>query len=135
MDELQRILEEWLSFFFKEGRYKVTDSKTGSSFNDALIDFSSDRLTWRLVNDKAQFFLSCRSSHGRYKDWERYSVDLLRWLLEGKKSNSAVLTQEMSEWVSENLSAIEEKFSLENLSNTKAELDKLEKLRAKALFG
>jgi len=135
MDELQKVLKKWLSFFFIENRYQIVKAEVGVSFNDAVIDFSSDRLIWRLVNDRSQILITCRPVKGKYKDWDWYSVDLLLRLIDGKKLNSVVLTEEISQWIKNNLTKIEEKFSADSLNKTKKELAKLEKLRAKEMFG
>lgn len=135
MDELKRILSEWLSFFFCDNRYQVTRSEIGRSFNDAFIEFSSDSLIWRLVNDRSQVLLSCRSVHRVYKEWEWYSIDLLYRLINKKRLLTAVLNYEIAQWIKANLFLIEEKFSTSCLEQTERELKKLEKIRVKEMFG
>lgn len=136
MDALQRVLKEWLAFFFENDRYRVTHSQTGPSFNDALVEFSSTKLNWRLVNDRAQIFLDCSpiaTTTNRTSKW--YSLDILFRLISGKRLESAVLTKQLSEWIESNLLLIEDRFSEDRLAQTVSELKKLEKLRAKELFG
>jgi hypothetical protein len=55
-------------------------------------------------------------------------------LITGERIESAVLTQGMANWFKRNLSEIEERFSDERLEETRRELKKLERLRAKELF-
>lgn len=135
MAELLKVLREWLIFFFVKDRYRLVYSQVGLSFDDALIEFVSDTLRWRLVCDRSQVFLDCRPAKGRHKDWDWYSADLLIRLTTGKRIDSAVLTQDMAKWFQSNLSEIEQKFSEERLEETVRELKKLEKVRAKELFG
>lgn len=135
MAELLRVLREWLLFFFASDRYRLAHSQVGPSFDDALIEFASNTLRWRLVRDRSQILLNCRPAEGKYKDWEWYSADVLIRLITGQRVDSAVLTQDMATWFEKNLSEIERRFSDERREETKRELKKLEKLRAKELFG
>ncbi len=135
MAELLRVLREWLLFFFSDDRYRLVHSQVGPSFDDALIEFASSTLRWRLVQDRSQILLNCRPAEGRYKDWEWYSSDVLIRLLTGQRVDSAVLTEDIAIWFSDNLSEIEQRFSAERLEETRRELKRLEKLRAKELFG
>lgn len=134
MLELLRVLGEWLLFFFGDNRYRLVHSQVGPSFDDALIEFASGTLRWRLVQDRSQVLLHCRPAEGRFKDWEWYSTDVLIRLITGERIESAVLTQDMANWFKRNLSEIEERFSDERLEETRRELKKLERLRAKELF-
>ena len=135
MDELQRILKVWLRFFFVGGRYQVVNTQTGPSPGDALVDFSSARIIWRLANDRSQPLLSCCPGLGKYNDVESYSIDLLVRLIDGEKMGSAILTKEKSEWIEANLLAIEDLFTAEKMAQTISDMKKLKKLRAKELFG
>ena len=135
MDELQRVFKEWLNFFLIDGRYQVTNTQDGPSFNDALIDFSSENLSWRLVNDRAQILLSCSPGKDSYIETKSYSLDLLFRLVQGKRLESAILTKEKALWLEENIGKIEELFSKVRLAQTMKELKKLQAIRAKELFG
>ncbi len=135
MAELLGVLREWLIFFFTDNRYRLVHSEVGTSFGDALIEFASRTLRWRLVRDRSQILLNCRPAEGRYKDWEWYSADLLMRLVTGHRVESAVLTQDMARWFEGNLSEIEQRFSEERLEETQRELKKLERQRGKELFG
>lgn len=135
MVELLKVLAEWLSFFFADNRYRLVDSQASESFGNAVIEFASDTLRWRLVRDRSQIFLDCRPVKGKYKEWEWYSADILIRLLTGNRVESAVLTQEMAVWFGKNLSEIEARFSENRLAETLRELKKLEHLRSKELFG
>lgn len=135
MAELLRILREWLLFFFTDDHYRMVHSQVGPSFDDALIEFASNRLRWRLVQDRSQVLLNCRPAEGEDRDSEWYSADVLFRLIAGQRLRSAVLTQQMATWFAGNLSEIEQRFADERLEETKRELKRLEKLRAKELFG
>lgn len=135
MAELLRILREWLLFFFAGNRYRLVHSQVGPSFDDALIEFVSNTLRWRLVRDRSQVFLDCRLAEGKDKDWEWYSADVLIRLIAGRRADSAVLTQGMAAWFEANLPEVERRFSDDRREETRRELKKLEKLRAKELFG
>ena len=135
MAELLRVLREWLLFFFVGDRYRIVHSQVGPSFDDALIEFASNTLRWRLMQDRSQILLSCRPAEGKHKDWDWYSADMLIRLITGQRLDSAVLTQDMATWFEENLSEIEQRFSGERREQTTGELKKLEALRAKELFG
>lgn len=135
MVDLLKVLVEWLSFFFAENRYRLVHSEVGTSFGDALIEFVSETIRWRLVRDRSQIFLDCRPARGEHKDWEWYSSDVLIRLITGQRVESAELTQDMANWFESNLSEIELRFSNERLEETKLQLKKLEQLRAKELFG
>jgi len=135
MAELLKVLGNWLVFFFEDNRYHLIYSEVGDSFDNALIEFESDRLRWRLVRDRSQILLNCRPSEGKFKDWEWYSADILIRLITGDQIQSAVLTQDMASWFECNLSDIERRFSEDMIEDTQRELKKLERLRAKELFG
>ena len=135
MGELLRVLREWLLFFFADNRYRLVYSQVGPSFNDALIEFASPILRWRLVRDRSQICLLCRPAEGKYRDWEWYSADILIRLIAGHRVKSAVLTEDTANWFKNNLSEIEQRFSDEQIEETEHELKKLERLRSKELFG
>lgn len=135
MVELLKVLAEWLSFFFAENRYRLVDSLVGTTYGDALVEFSSDTLRWRLIRDRSQILLDCQPVGGGYKRSEWFSTDLLIRLITGRRVESAVLTEEMASWFEENLSEVEDRFSADRLDGTVRELKRLKRLRAKELFG
>lgn len=135
MVELLKVLAEWLSFFFVENRYRLVYSEVGTTYGDALVEFASDRLRWRLIRDRSQILLNCRPARGKYKDWEWFSTDLLIRLITGRRVESAVLTEEMARWFYANLSDIEERFAADRLEQTVRDLKQLTRVRAKELFG
>ena len=135
MEELQRILKEWLNFFFIGGRYHVVNTQAGPSFNDALIDFRSEVVSWRLANDRGQILLSFSLGKDSFDETDSYSLDLLFRLVEGQRLESAILTKEKAKWLEENIEKIEQRFSQVSLSQTLKDLKKLRTLRAKEMFG
>lgn len=134
MVELLRVLADWLNFFFINNRYRLDHSQVGPSSNDALIEFVSGTLRWRLVRDRSQVLLSCRPSKKGYKESEWYSADIIIRFITEQKVDSAVLTQDMAAWFERNLSEIEQRFSTEQLDVTIAALKRLEQLRSKEHF-
>ncbi len=135
MVELLRVLAEWLSFFFTGAGYRLIDSDVGTSYGDALIEFASEKLGWRLVRDRSQIFLDCRPARPKHKSREWYSTDVLIRLMTGRSLESSELTKDVAKWIEANLSDIEMRFAADRLEETQRELKKLEQLRAKELFG
>lgn len=135
MGELLKVLAEWLSFFFVDGRYRLVNSEVGATYGDAFIEFASDKLRWRLVRDRSQISLSCRPVHGNLKDWDWFSTDILIRLITGHRVESALLTEEVAKWLHIHLSEIEERFEANRLEQTIRDLKHLERIRAKELFG
>lgn len=135
MIELLKVLGEWLGFFFREGRYRLINSEVGGSFGDALVEFASEDLVWRLVRDRSQIFLDCRPVRGNPESSEWFSADLLVRLCSGRRVDSAVLTEQMAHWFEENLSQIEGRFSPGSLNETAGDLKKLKSRRSRELFG
>ena len=133
MRELLRVLAEWLAFFFDDGRYRIVDSDVTESFGNAAITFASDELAWLLVRDRSQIFLRCRSLKMKKESW--YSTDVLMRLLTGKRLESAELTEETASWLGDHLAEIEARFSPGELEHTIHELNELQRVRAKELFG
>jgi hypothetical protein len=133
--ELLRVLAEWLSFFFADNRYRLVDSDVGPTYGDALVEFASDTLRWRLIRDRSQVLLDCQPTNAVSKRSEWFSADLLIRLIGGDRVDSGVLTEEMASWFAENLSEIEERFSAARLEETATELKMLKRLRARELFG
>ena len=121
MRELLRVLADWLSFFFNDGRYRIVDSDVSKSFGNAAITLASDELVWLLVRDRSQIFLDCRPLKIKKESW--YSTDLLMRLLTGKRLESAELTEEATSWVGDHLSEIEARFSPGELDKTIHELN------------
>src|SRR5262245_19483310 len=135
MAELLRVLADWLSFFFTDGRYRLVDSQVSTAFGDALIELASERLSWRLVRDRTQIFLDCSPPQTGKKKREWYSTDVLICLLTGSRVESSELTEEVAKWIEANLTEIETRFSADRLEETSRELKRLERLRAKEMFG
>ena len=125
MVELLKVLCVWLSFFFAENRYRLVDSEVGTTYGDALVEFASDTLRWRLVRDRSQISLNCRPARGKYKDWEWFSTDVLIRLITGCRVESAELTEEVASWFQANLSDIEERFSADRFSSVQQPTSRL----------
>jgi hypothetical protein len=135
MTELLRVLAGWLLFFLSDNRYRLVDSHVGTTYGDALIEFASTTLRWRLTRDRSQLLLDCRPLTGVSKHQEWFSADLLIRLISGRRVESGVLTEETASWFEQNLPEIEERFSTERSEETVNELKKLKRIRAKELFG
>lgn len=133
--ELLRVLAQWLLFFFSDNRYRLADPQVGTTYGDALVEFASSTLRWRLTRDRSQLLLDCRPLTGVSKRQEWFSADLMIRLISGRRVESGVLTEEMASWFEENLPEIEERFSPERSEETVNELKKLKRIRAKDLFG
>jgi len=134
MAELLRILADWLIFFFDDNRYRLVYSEVGSTYGDALVELTSDRIRWRLVRDRSQVRLICQPVEGTYKKWDWFSIDLLMRLITGSPPNSAMLTPEVAQWLSVHLTEIEERFANNRLPETIRELRHMERVRAKEIF-
>lgn len=135
MAELLRILADWLTFFFDGNRYRLVHSETTESFGNALIEFSSDVLKWRLVRDRLQIFLECRPLHRKLKSYEWFSTDILFHWITGRRLDSSMLTEEVSKWLGANLEEIEKRLSAERIDQSLLELKELERIRTKEMFG
>lgn len=135
MVELLKVLAEWLGFFFVKAGYRLIDSEAGASYGDAWIEFASDKLAWRIVRDRSQIFLECGPSESAHKRREWYSTDVLVRLITGRSVPTSELSEEAARWIEGNLADIEARFAHERLEDTQRELKRLERLRAKELFG
>lgn len=132
-----RILEYLIRhcpFLLTSPAYRFVDSRVGESFGgDAYLVFESNSLRMRFVCDRGQLFLDFQStSHPDDTDW--FSVDVVRRLLEGAHSVSAELDAASAAFLEANLVEIEACFA-ERSDETVAELRRLERVRAKELFG
>lgn len=132
-----RILQYLLghcAFLLTSPDYRFVDSRVAESFgDDAYLVLESRSLRMRFVCDRGQLFLDFQStSHSGDKDW--FSVDVVRRLLEGEQPGSAELDPEYADFLESKIADIETCFS-ERLDETVAELRRLERVRAKELFG
>lgn len=133
MSELQEILSGWLGYFFSDGRYRLVEIDPDGTSGYDFIAWASDILIWRLSSHRFQVLLEYRPVTGKDDDW--YTTDLLVRLIFGKRVSSSTLTKEVTEWIEQNLVDIESRFSEERLSATMRELQELERIRGKELFG
>ena len=135
MNEILRFLLTHCSFLYETNRFKFVDSEVAPGFGgDAFLVLASEVLRLRFVRDRGQLLLGFQSIHERSEmDW--YSVELIQQLLTGDKPRSAVLSDAYAMFLRSHLTEIEERFSKESLADTLRNLRKLERLRAKELFG
>lgn len=132
-----RILEYLLrhcAFLLTSPTYRIVDSRVTESFGgDAYLVLESSSLRMRFVCDRGQLFLDFQSrSHSSDAAW--FSVDVVRRLLDGEQPVSAELDSDYAAFLEHEIAEIEACFS-ERLDETVAELRRLERVRAKELFG
>jgi hypothetical protein len=131
MREVLLALAEQLAFFFEPPAYQLVDSGVGS-MGDAYVTLRGECLIWRVVRDRSQLYLECRSPDGSDDRW--ITTDLLIRLLEGRRVQSAELDTETAAWVGSHLRDIEARFTPDAVSATIAELQGSKRRRANELF-
>jgi hypothetical protein len=136
VNEILHFLIGYCSLLWDQGRYRIADSGTTTSFGgDAYVIIESASLRMRFVRDRGQLFLDFQETVANERDpW--YSVDLVRHLLTGERPASAELSADYGEFLRESLPEIERRFSDDSVAAaTKHRLNELKRLRAKELFG
>lgn len=136
MNEILAFLIKYCSYLWAQGRYRFVDSGAAASFGgDAYVTIESDSLRMRFVRDRGQIFLDFQECGAAPKDvW--YSIDLVRRLLTGQRSESAELDEDYAQFLKDTLPEIERMFADEsNIFETKRQLQNLKRIRAKELFG
>ena len=135
MNQILRYLLDYCSFLYEPGRYRFVDSETSASFGgDAYLTLASDSVRIRFVRDRDRLLMEFQSveEEGQF-DW--YSIDVVRQLVTGEPRRSARLDEDQAAFLREHLDDIEERFAPERLDETTTALKKLERTRAKELFG
>lgn len=134
VDELLRLLADHYGFLWREGRYRVVDSAATESFGNALVVLASDRLRIRVARDRGQFLWEYQAVGGGGRDW--YDLDVVWRLLTGEDVATATEPPDrVATFIREHLSEIEARFSPERADETAEALERLQRVRARELFG
>lgn len=124
-----------MRYLWTGARFRITGSEVSTSNGgDALLIVESDVLRLRFVRDRGQLFLDFQPVvTDRPKEW--YSVDLVRRLLLGQRETSALLDESYASFIHDELPEIESRFAQVRWPETHSELRKIQKVRAKEMFG
>ena len=136
MDAILKYVLAHMSFLYKDFDCRIIDSMHSDSFGgEGLLTFRCNDFELRIVKDRGDLFLDFRSPKfdKRHDDW--HSFDVVRQLITGQVQDRSILGADCVIFVRENFDSIRELFSRKNAGKTVAALKKLEKERAKRLFG
>jgi hypothetical protein len=132
--EILEFLINHLSFFIADGRYRFVDSEVSKSFGgDAYITLESKKMRWRIVRDRAQFFLEFQSAKCKNKNW--YTTDILQKLMTGSSAKTAEMDPSIALFLGARIDEIESLFEDSLREKTLKLLSEIEKKRAKERFG
>jgi hypothetical protein len=121
-------------FLFEKYEFRFVDSLYSKSFGgDAYVTIESENMKMRFTLDRGQLLLEFASRKRQKSKW--YSIDLISQLVTGKVETTALLDDHYAQFLVESIEEILNLFSEKNLERTLQELSKLEKARAKRLFG
>jgi hypothetical protein len=135
MTRILAFIANYMGFLWAGARFKIVGSEVATSNGgDALLLVESRDLRLRFVCDRTQLLLDLQPTRTQTPS-EWFSIDLIRRVLLGKREDSALLDESYAVFLKEQLDEIERRFSDENWSETRPELQKLKLKRAKELFG
>lgn len=134
MNDILKFLINYCSDLYLTRSFKFIDSEVSQSFGNAILVLSNGVTSLKFTMDKGQMFLDFKSDFSKKKnDW--YSFDLIRKLLREETGYYSILDDSNGKFISENLLEILSLFTVEMIDKTLMKLSKLEKKRAKFLFG
>jgi hypothetical protein len=115
------------------GRYRIVDSYSAQSFGNAGVTLESEVLRISVDLDRSHIGYTLMSTDEQERDVEP-TIDIVVRLLTGDPGYDWE-TERFAAFICENLDEIEALFAPENLPATKAEVERLQWIRAKELFG
>lgn len=119
------------------GRYRFVDSRVAASFGgDAWLILESEFLRLQFVSDRDTLDLFVQGTTQRrdkVKEW--YSIDVIRRMITGARDHPAELSEDDATFLYEHLEEIESHFTPPAIADTVETLERLERVRAKELFG
>lgn len=135
MDEILIFLLNRGFFLYKELGFRFVDSRYSTSFGgDSFVVLTNDRVRFRIIRDRSQLFGDFQPVEQMGKErW--FSIDVVRHRVTGEGDCSSELNDGNVAFIRERISDIEEVFSSAHVSASLKELAKLEKRRAKEMFG
>ena len=136
MGEILRFIADFCGFLFERYGFRFVDSEVSASFGNAAIYLTSPDLELRFIRDRGQLFLDFRSVHIDSRKTEAwYAFDIVRRLVTAKKTWDARMDEENAVVLRDHMDHIIRLFAADQAQGTVAELKKLERLRAKEVFG
>jgi hypothetical protein len=135
MDKILSFLLSHCSFLYKRYHLTFTDSMVSDSFGgDGYLVLESRNLRLRITCDRGQLFLDFQPKpEHRRRSW--FSLDIVRKFLTSEEEYYSLLDSENATFLKSNYERIEEVFLPSNVEGSIRELRKLERMRAKHLFG
>lgn len=121
MKTLLEFIAQYVGFLYLNQDYRITDSSTrGLPDIDASVSFSSNRIRWDIINDRGQiYFAAVPLFQENAPDW--FTNSLIRQYLEGGEDTGADSPVQQANWLSTNLSGVEQLFSDESTSTRSCE--------------
>jgi hypothetical protein len=136
MGEILQFIVSFCGFLYERYSFRFVDSEVSATFGNAALYLASPDLELRFVRDRGQLFLDFRSVHlasTRPETW--YSFDVVRRLVTGQKIWNALMNEESAAVLRDHMDDILRLFAADQAEGTVADLRKLERLRAKEVFG
>lgn len=134
MDEILRFLLQHGSFLYKEFGFRFVDSQVSNAFGgDAFLILAKDTVRLRLVRDRGQLFADFQETPSNGKEW--FSIDIVRKYIAKEHEYFSELDSNNAKFLRERLPDIEAAFRPATFDKIRREFQKLEKERAKSLFG
>ena len=120
------------SFLYEENGCVISDSEYVESFGGTgSVTLRNDSIELKFWLERDRLFMDIRGV--ARKKW--CSMDILTELFTGQSSETAEMNQYNSQFLKERFAGILNRFSCSEIELTESECDRLEKKRAKEMFG
>lgn len=124
-----------LRILYLDPKYRITDSTTtGSPAENASLRLTGATLSWHLINERGQVYLSVAPTKMEtLENWFR--ITSVRQYLDHEVEHSTLLTDELASWITNNIARIEGLFADPIAPDSCKALIDLEEAKANELFG
>jgi hypothetical protein len=132
MNTLLNFIIKNFDFLYNEFDARFIDSKVHS--HNAMLILKLKDIKMMFIFDKGQLFLDFQSTVDKNKN-EWFSYDIVHQYITDIVDDTSIMNAEKVRFIKDNFEDICKMFSLDYYKDTKPALKKLEKDRAKRLFG
>ncbi len=135
MDEILKFILSYCSFLYQKYKFKFIDSEVSDSFGNAFLTLTSETISIRFIRERGQLVLDFQSNllKKNYASW--YSFEIVRQFITNEKEYYSIMNEDNAKFLENNFEKIKDIFSVSKVAETVKEFKKLEKKRAKKLFG
>jgi hypothetical protein len=134
MNEILKFLIKHCSFLYEKYGFRFIDSAISESSKDASVILGAPDVNIRFCMERGQLLVEFQSNHfGRKNVYSWYSIDVLRQLVTGEKECNALMDEENTNFLKDNIITILDLFSKQKVRDTISKLKQLERIRSQAL--